>query len=64
MRSSPKFGRMTKKDYHSRMKELVTSGKTIRVGSVRLSSLLNENETAIFKLVKKLEPFNDSQGRA
>jgi hypothetical protein len=64
MRESPKFKRMTKKDYHSRMKELATSGKNIRVESVRLSSLLNEKETAMSKLVRKIETFNDSQGKA
>jgi len=41
------------------MKELATSGKIIRVGSVRLSSLINETEMS--KLVRKLELFNDSQ---
>lgn len=41
------------------MKVLATSGKSIRVGSVRLSSLINETEMA--KLVGKLEQFNDSQ---
>jgi hypothetical protein len=50
---------MKKKDYYSRIKELATSGKIIRVGSVRLSSLIKE--TGMAKLVRKLEPFNDSQ---
>lgn len=59
MRLSPKFGRMTKKDCYFQIKELATSGKSIRVGSVRLSSLIKE--TGMAKLVRKLEPFNDSQ---
>lgn len=59
MRLSPKFRRMKKKDYYSQMKEFATSGKSIRVGSVRLSSLINESGMA--KLVRKLEPFNDLQ---
>lgn len=58
-RNSPKFGRMKKKDYYARMKELATSAKTIRVGTVRLSSLINE--TKMSKLVRKLERSNDSQ---
>lgn len=43
------------------MKVLATSGKSIRVGSVRLSSLINGNETEMAKLVRKIEHFNDSQ---
>lgn len=58
-RYSPKFGRMKKKDYYARMKELATSAKTVRVGTVRLSSLINEAEMS--KLVRKLERSNDSQ---
>jgi hypothetical protein len=44
---------MKKKDYYSQMKEWANLGKSIRVGSVRLSSLINE--TGMSKLVKKLE---------
>ena len=61
-RDSPKFKRMPKKDYYSKMKELAISGKTIRVDGVRLSSLINES--AMSKLVRKLEPFNDFKGKA
>jgi hypothetical protein len=50
---------MKKKDYYSQIKELATSGKSIRVGSVRLSSLINE--AGMSKLVRKLENLNDSQ---
>jgi hypothetical protein len=57
-RLSPKFGRMTKKDYHSRMKELGASKKHIRVGTIPLSSLINDKEMS--KLVRNLERSNDS----
>lgn len=44
------------------MKVLANSGKSIRLESVRLSLLINE--TKMSNLVRKLEHFNDLQGKA
>jgi hypothetical protein len=57
-RLSPKFKRMTKKEYQERVKKLLNSEAGIRRASVSLSSLINDPQMS--KLVKKLEELNAS----
>lgn len=64
---SPIFGKKTKKYYRDRLKQFINSGQTIRVGSPRLSVLVEraelsfiEGKVELAKLVKKLEATDES----
>ncbi|BAY43083.1 hypothetical protein SAMD00079811_06610 [Scytonema sp. HK-05] len=54
---SNEFASFKKKDYYSYMKKLIEDEETIRVGTVRLSSLIKDKEMSI--LVKKVEKIDE-----
>lgn len=54
-RLSPKFGRISKKAYRSKIEDIVNSGRKIKSGNILLSSLVNEH--CLSKLISKLEKY-------
>ena len=60
-RESPKFGKNPKNFYIKCIKQILDSGEKIRSCEVPLSSLIDEGEVKMIRMIKKIEEYHESK---